>query len=107
MARFYGMVGYGVMTKTGTGIVEEVITEREYYGDVVRHYRQNQTSETLNDDLNVSNEISIVADDYAFDHAGEFKYVKWGKTRWKIKSFEVDRPRLILQLGGVYNGKTP
>lgn len=107
MARFHGMIGYGIMTKGGTGIVDEEIVEREYYGDVNRHSRQNQTGEGINDEINVANEISILADDYAFEHAGEFKYVLWGKTRWKIKNFEVARPRLILQLGGVYNGRTP
>ena len=105
--KFYGVVGYCESVEgTGDreGIWEDVITERKYYGDVIQNGRRYENSGNVNDDLNVSNRISIVADPYAYDHFFAIKYVVWMGTRWKVSNIEVQRPRLILTIGGVYNG---
>ena len=105
--KFYGTIGY-CETVEGTGdregIWTDVITERKYYGDVIQNNRRYDNSGNVNDDLNVSNRISIVADPYAYDHFFAIKYVKWMGTRWKVTNVDVQRPRLILTVGGVYNG---
>lgn len=105
--RFFGAVGYGEPTETATGVWEDVITEFDYRGDVIRNTRRLESGEHLNDDLSVNNAISIVADDRANEHFFKIKYVVWQGTRWKVSSVEVKAPRLILYLGGVYNGPTP
>jgi len=107
MARFHGKVGYGESTETSPGVWEDVITERLYYGDVVRNSRTLVDGEDLNQDLSVGNSISIVADAYANGHIFAIRYVEWAGALWTVPSVEVERPRLILRLGEVYNGPTP
>lgn len=104
MARFYGIVGYGQTVNQGVGVHELVITERNYYGDVVRNTRRNESGDKVNDDLSVSNSISIVSDDYANQNFFAIRYVEWAGTLWKVEDVEVQSPRLLLRLGGVYNG---
>ena len=107
MAKFYGKVGYAetVETPIGSGIWKETIVEREYYGDLIRNTRRLQSSQQVNDDINVSNEISILADPYANRNFHAMRYVEFMGAKWKIVSVEVRYPRLILSVGGVYNGE--
>jgi hypothetical protein len=109
MARFFGKVGYGdsVETPSGSGVWEDTITEIEYYGDVTRNTRKLEPGEHLNDDINVGNSISIVADEFAIKHFAKIKYVQWAGVLWTVPSVEVKEPRLILSIGSVYNGSTP
>lgn len=104
MAKFYGKIGYAVTTETEPGVWVEQITERSYYGDVIRNVRKLQTSDQVNDDINISNEISIVADPFAYQNFHSMRYVEYMGARWKVQSIEVSYPRLILSVGGVYNG---
>lgn len=106
MAKFYGQVGYGEATETSPGVFEDVITEKSYYGDVTRNTRRLQEGEQVNDDIKVQNSIEIVADAYAMEHFFAIRYVSWQGALWKVSEVEVKRPRLILRLGGVYNGNT-
>lgn len=103
MAKFYGSIGYAELVEVNPGIWEEKITERKYYGDLIRNTRRLQTSDKLNDDINISNEISIVADPYANQNFHSMRYVEFMGTKWKINNVEVLYPRLILTIGGVYN----
>lgn len=107
--RFFGAVGYGESAETlpGSGNWVDVITERNYRGDVVRDIRRLEDGGKLNDNLEVNNSISIVADAYALEHFFQIKYVVWQGVRWKVSAVEVKAPRLILSLGEVYNGPTP
>ena len=107
MAKFYGKVGYGVTEKTGPGIWENVIVEHEYSGDLMRDTRQLVAGSQVNDDININNQISIVADPFAYQNFHSMKYVEYMGTKWKITGVEVQYPRLILSIGGVYNGEEP
>ena len=107
MAKFYGEIGYGESVETAPGVWEDVVVEYSYYGDVLRNARSLENGENLNFNINVNNSISIVADAYANEHFFAIRYVKWMGTLWKVTNVEVKSPRLILQLGGVYNGNTP
>lgn len=104
MAKFYGAVGYARTVETKPGVWVEQITERMYFGDLTRNTRKLQSSETLNDDINVANEISIVADPFANENFHAMRYVEFMGAKWKITSVEVQYPRLILSIGGVYHG---
>lgn len=106
MAKFYGKIGYAETVETVPGVWAPVITERKYYGDVVRNTRGLQESDKINNDITVGNSISIVADPYAHEHFFAMKYIEWAGTLWIISDVEVQRPRLLLRLGGVYNGPT-
>ena len=105
MAKFYGVIGYTETTETAPGVWEEVITERNYSGDVIKNTRRYQAGENLNDDLIINNIISIVADPFANQNFHKIRYIEWMGAFWKISNVEVQRPRLILTIGGVYNGK--
>ena len=103
MAKFYGAIGYADTVEIEPGIWEEQIIERMYYGDLIRNTRKLQTA-GVNDDINVSNEISIVADPYAMQNFHKMRYIEFFGERWKIPSVEVQYPRLILAVGGLWNG---
>lgn len=105
MAKFYGNIGYAATVETTPGVWEEQITERTYFGDLLRNNRKLQTANQLNDDINVANEISIVADPFANENFHSMRYVEFMGTKWKITNVEVRFPRLILTVGGAYNGE--
>lgn len=128
MAKYYGAVGYGVLRSEGLAdeaivdtdvvtdlseheeslehpdVCQEYISERNYYGDVFKDSRQLEKGHGVNDNVKVNNRISIVADAFAFEHFFDIRYVVWMGVRWKVSDVEVQRPRLILSIGGVYNG---
>lgn len=107
MARFHGEIGFGVTVDVGGGVWEDTVVERSYFGDVVRNTRQLTEGESVNDNLSLNNSISVVADAYANEQFFAIKYVKWAGALWKVSQVEVQSPRLLLKLGGVYNGPTP
>lgn len=102
--KFYGKIGYGETVETVPGVWEEQITEREYFGDFMRNSSSLQSSDKVNDNFNISHSISIVADPYALEKFCFMRYVEFGGTKWKITNVEIQYPRLILSIGGVYNG---
>lgn len=103
MAKFYGKIGYGKQVETAPGVWEEQISEHFYYGDVVRNTRSLQNSQNLNDNINVNNQFSIVADPFAVQNFHLMKYIEYMNVKWKITNVEVQYPRLLLSVGGVYN----
>ena len=105
MAKFYGAVGFAETIETRPGIYEEQITEHYYAGDLVRNVRRLQGSGQVNDDIDIANQISIVADPFAYSNFHSMRYVEYMGARWKITSIDVQHPRLILTIGGLYNGK--
>lgn len=106
MAKFYGPVGYAEEYESAPDVYFERITERNYRGDTLQMNRRWESSQNVADNLVVSNRISILADAFAYEHYFAIRYVKWMGAMWKVTSVEVQRPRLILTLGGVYNGKS-
>ncbi len=103
MNKFYGAVGYGQSVESAPGVWTDAITEVSYYGDVVRNTRQLREGSLVNDDISVSNNISILADAYANENFMSIRYVVWQGSLWTVTAVEVQAPRLILTLGGLYN----
>ena len=106
MAKFFGEIGYGETVESAPGVWTDEITEVSYFGDVVRNTRRLQEGQKINDDLSVQNSISIVADAYANEHFFAIRYIRWMGALWTVSDVEVQSPRLLLRLGGVYNGQT-
>ena len=104
MAKWFGHIGYAETMETSPGVWEEQITVREYYGDLTRNTRRLQSADKVNDDININNELSIVSDPYAMNHFFAMRYAEFMGAKWKITNVEVQYPRLILSLGGLYNG---
>lgn len=105
MPKLYGVIGFAVMNQSSPGVVKEDIVERSYFGDLVRNTRALQSTDQVNDNVNISNELSIVADPYSQQNFHAMRYAKFMGAKWKITNVEVRYPRLILSLGGVYNGQ--
>jgi hypothetical protein len=106
MSKFYDAVGYLDATESEPGVWTESITERKHYGDVIRNSSMYQSTEHINDELRISNDFSIIADPYAYENFHKIKYVKYMGTKWKASSVEVQYPRLLIKVGGVYNEQT-
>lgn len=104
MAKVRVIVGYGEQTDKGGGVWEDVITERTYTGNLTRNARHLREGEYLNKDISLSNSIRIVADAYARDHYFAIRFVEFQGSPWEVTEAVVERPGLVLRLGGVYNG---
>lgn len=107
MAKFYGSIGYARQEESKPGVWIDKIVERNYRGDVILDQRRWQSDEKVNDNLNIDNSISIIADEYAYSNIGNMKYIVWNNITWKIQSFSINRPRIVIQIGGIYNGERP
>ncbi len=104
MAKFYGNIGFAETVETEPGVWVEEMTVRPYYGDLVRNARRLENSGGVNDNVNISNDISIIADPYANHNFHSIRYIEFMGAKWKVSNIEVQHPRLILTIGGVYNG---
>lgn len=108
MAKYYGTIGFADTVEKDPlnhpGVFDEVVTERSYYGDVLANNRRYEKGDGLNDNLNVRNEISIVADPFAVENFVKMRYLTWFGSKWKITDAKVDFPRITLTVGGLYNG---
>lgn len=108
MAKWFGKIGFVETTETKPSVWMPEVSEREYYGEVTRHNRRLQsTSDKVNDDINISNQLSIIADPYANENIANMRYATIAGGRWKIETVEIAYPRLILEIGGLYSGPTP
>lgn len=105
MSKFYGQIGFAIPTETAPGVWEEQPVPREYYGDLIRNLRKLQSSGQVNDDVNIANSISIIADPFANENFHAMRYVEFMGAKWKITDVDVQYPRLILTVGGLYNGE--
>jgi len=107
--KFYDAIGYVVSVETpeGSGIWEDVVTERKLYGEVLKNTRALREGDKVNNDLSIGNRFSVLADPYASENFWAIKYVMWQGKRFLVTNVDVEPPRLILTPGGVYNGPTP
>ena len=104
MTKYHGYVGYAVDVEAYPGVWEEQITEHEYFGDVIKNRMNVQQTTTVNAGITISNSISIIGDPFAYDNFYAIRYVTYLGKKWSVTSIEINRPRLILTLGGIYNG---
>jgi hypothetical protein len=104
MAKYYGKVGYAATDEIAPGVYGGII-ERSYYGDVLSLSRRLTNSGEINDSITINNEISIVADPYAFSNFVNIRYVTWMGQKWKVSNVKVEYPRIILSIGDLYNGE--
>lgn len=105
MAKFYGKIGYVDMVETSPGIWEEKIVEHNHFGEQTRHSSKFVTSQNLNDNIDITAEVSIIADLYSINNFQKIRYIEFMGSKWKVTSVEIKNPRLILTIGGLYNGE--
>ena len=106
MAKWYGKIGYSETVETSPGVWTPHDTVHEYYGDVLRSStRWDGRSDSTNDNLSVNVQISIVADPFAIEKCYSIKWIEFMGTKWKVTNIEPQFHRLVLTLGGVFNGE--
>jgi len=106
MARFCGKIGFGTTAEVTPGRWKDVIVEHKFFGDVLRNDINTETGEKATPDFTFTNRISIVAAHDALKRRKQIRYIEFEGDLWHIESIEVQGRRLILSLGGVYNGPT-
>jgi hypothetical protein len=109
MAKFSGKIGYSntVENETKPGIWTEEIIEKYHRGDITKQFNRWQSGKTINTNINISNKVSIVADSFSLNNLHKMRYIHMSGGLWKITGVDIERPRLILSIGGVYNGPLP
>lgn len=108
MAKLYTTIGYAPsFQQTAPGVWEPVIVQKQYYGEILRNTRRLESSDKVNHDVNISNRISIVADPYARENFHQMRWVEFMGAKWVITDVEVEYPRLILSVGGLYTEEEP
>ena len=107
MAKYSGKVGFITTEETPNGVWVSVPVERPYYGDLTRNHKRWNNGQTVNSDMVLQNEISIVADPYAMQNFQTIRYVEFMGSVWEVTAVDVQYPRLVLSIGGVYNGERP
>ena len=92
MSKWTGKVGFAVNGEVEPGLWVDEVVEKVYKGEL------------LSD--NLLNSISIIANPYAFEHCSSIAYVEIKGEKWKVTDIDASTPpRLILTVGGVYNGE--
>lgn len=102
--KWHGKIGYAETTETSPGVWEEIITEYECHGDMLQIIRRLNQGDMINDDINISNKLSIVMNPFFYKHYYAIRYATIGNAKWKVVSVDLRYPRLELSLGGLYNG---
>lgn len=105
MAKFYGAIGFVQQVETSRGVWEDSVVERNYAGDILQNNRRIDTTETLSNNLSLNVRISIVADDFALQNVPYIRYVRWNHNPFMVTTADYQYPRIILTLGGLYNGQ--
>lgn len=106
--KFSGEIGFLLPeVEVEQDVWEPQIVERHYTGDILRNYRKNQSTDQLNKNLRLNNQISILSDLYLRENWPSIGYIVWDGVAWAVNTVEVGYPRLTLEVGEVYNGKRP
>lgn len=103
--KYCGNIGFAETTETKPGVWTDNIVEKKFYGDVIKNTRKLQSSDKINDNIQMSVELSILASSYIMANVYKIVYAEYMGTKWKVTDVTPEYPRLRLTLGGVYNGQ--
>lgn len=103
--KFFGNIGFAETVETKPGVYKPIIVERPYYGDLIKNTRRLEGINQVNEDVNISNQISIISDPYANENIYAIRYAEFMGSKWKVTSIDVQFPRLVLSIGGIYNAE--
>lgn len=97
------MVGYVNQKETSPGVWSPVETFTTMKGNVIRQNASNRDGDKMNDDISLDHRVSLLGDAYAFDNYYNLKWIQIEGRKWEISSVEIERPRIIVSLGGLWN----
>jgi hypothetical protein len=103
MAKWSGLIGYALAEETQPGVWTEVITEKKYFGDIIKDNRKVINQGEINSSVNISNNISVVSNKFMLENMAFMKYITFMGSKWNISLVDVKPPRLIISIGGLYN----
>lgn len=105
MTKWSGSIGYALAEETQPGVWTEDITEKKYYGDIIRDNRRIVDQGEINGNINISNNISIISNSFMLENMAFMRYITFAKSKWKINTVDIKPPRIIISLGGLYHEK--
>lgn len=103
MNKFYGIIGFVDLKETSPGVWTPIVTERNYFGEFSKQGRQLSDANRINDNITLTESLSIIADPYALNHYHTIRYIVRGSAKWKVSGVGINYPKLELTLGGLYN----
>lgn len=105
--KYLGMIGYSITVEKDPvnhpSVWTDDICEKQATGDILMNNIKNETTNQVNDNITLSNQISIMASPYALQNMEHIVYATYMNVKWKVTNVKVALPRLILTLGGSYN----
>lgn len=111
MNKWCGKIGFFVTEEKmvdgiGTGVWEEKIVEKTYMGDISRDYRKTANSDSVNKNIDISNTISILSNQFINKNLMNIRYVTFKGYKFEVSSIDnTNAPRITMTLGGLYNEK--
>lgn len=108
MAKYAGLVGYVTQEEKVPGVWSTVADPKPMRGDIIRASASSQndgrlSSDKINKDVTLNHRVSLVGDAYAFGNYYNIKWIEIDGAKWEVSSVELQRPRLIVTVGGLWN----
>lgn len=104
MAKFNGNIGFEQTIEKVPGVWSTECVLKNYKGDVLRNTFRYENSQQANDNHSLNIRISLVANDYLLSNLHKLRFVEYLGADWEVTSIDIEFPRIILTIGGVYNG---
>lgn len=104
MSKFTGLVGYVTQGETAPGVWSPVDNPKKMKGDVLRQSSSSQNDNKVNSDISLNHRVSLLGDSYAFTNYYAIKWIELNGRKWEVASVELQRPRIIVTVGGLWNG---
>lgn len=104
--KYSGLAGFNEKDiEVRPGVLQNQIKERRIKGNVLNYGHYNSdTPNSMQQDVSIRNRLSIIMDPYIKKNFNNILYVTFMNVRWSISSLTINGNRVILDLGGVYNG---
>ena len=102
MPRFSGKLGFVMTRETEEGVWLEEKIEIPIKGTIRSLYVRNDNNSSVNTNLRLTNEVSVLLNSKIATYLETLKYVVWKGSKWEVQSIGVNYPRLTINLGGLY-----
>lgn len=105
--KWFGQIAFSNQVETEPGVYEDndpIL--RDYYGDVIKNYKRDNSASTSNPDISISNQLSVVADPFLLNSFHEILYVTFMGTKWSVSSVDIQYPRMVIDFGNKYGEDT-
>lgn len=105
--RYSGKFGFAESTETAPGVMEDVITERDYIGDVVQRTETLSVNDSVLPQYRTTTSVSVLSDGVLAETYKNLRYISYMGSNWSVSSAVFQFPRLVVYIGDIYNGPLP